>query len=107
MGLGGEVDDEVGFVDEGRRHRDIRHVAPDKAVPRIVNHAAQVLNATGVGELVEGGDTPVRMLGQGIPHEIAADEARTARDEEVNHPSSPSRTGGSHAVAAGSPRRSE
>ena len=41
---------------------------------RIAHDVAQVLEAAGIGKLVEGGDPPVWMGSQCVQHKVTADE---------------------------------
>ena len=51
----------------------------------MVDDVLQVLQAPGVGQLVERGDMPVGVCGDRIADEVRADEACAAGDENVNH----------------------
>ena len=83
--LGGEVHDDVRLLDERSAHRCIGDVAVHEDVPRTVHHVVEILAAPGVRELVERGDPPVRVRRQRVAHEVAADEAGAAGDEDVHH----------------------
>ncbi len=83
--LGGEVHDDVRLLDERSAHRRVGDVAVHEDVPRAVHHVVEVLAAPGVGELVECGDSPVRVRRQRVAHEVAADEPGAAGDEDVHH----------------------
>ena len=56
----------------------------DEGQAGVVEHVGQVLQAAGVGELVEDDDAGAG-LGEGEPHEVAADEAGAAGDEQGFH----------------------
>src|SRR5688572_1030789 len=64
---------------------------------RIVHDVVEVLAPPGVGELVERGDPPVRVLMERVTDEVAADEPGAAGDEDVNHPCGSSRKAGCRA----------
>ena len=57
---GGKVHDDVGRLHQRRGDRRVGDVALDEAMPRAVDHVAQVLEAARVGQLVERRDVPVR-----------------------------------------------
>ncbi len=59
-------------------------VALDEGQARVVEDVGEVLQAAGVGELVED-DDPGLGLGEGEPDEVAADESGAAGDEEGFH----------------------
>ena len=61
----------------------IGDVALDELVPRVIHHALQVLQPSGVGELVERRDPPVRVSGQRMPDEVGPDESGAAGDQHV------------------------
>src|SRR3954453_13626340 len=56
----------------------------DEIEAGVVQHVRQARQAAGVGELVEHHDAGVR-LGEEEPHEVAADEAGAAGDEDGFH----------------------
>ena len=85
MRLGREVHDDGRALHQRRRHYVVCDVAAHERVARMVHHVAQVLDPAGVRELVQSGHAPVGMDGQRVADEIAADEARAASDEYVNH----------------------
>jgi len=83
MALGGEVDDGAGLM----RAQQLRHlvtvtdVAWHQGVAGVVLQALQVLNIAGVGEFVQGDDGLIA-LSQPVKHEVGADEAGAAGDED-------------------------
>ena len=79
MRLGGEVHDRVDAVD---RLGDRRRVLDPRVDERDVE-ALEVLAPPGVRELVEHDDL-VAVLAQAQPHEVRADEAGAAADEELS-----------------------
>ena len=83
--LGGEVDDVVGRLDQRRRDGRVGDVAVHEGVARVRRDAVQVLAAARVGELVERRHVPVGVRGERMAHEVAADEAGAAGDEDVGH----------------------
>ncbi len=99
--LGGEVDDDVGGDHERRGGRRVRHVAAHERVPRIVEDLLEILQPSGVGQLVERRDVPVRMRREGVAHEVRPDEPGAAGHENVNHLCVTSRTGAPRAARGG------
>ena len=77
--LGGEVHDRVGAVD---RLGDRRRVL-DPRVDEDDVQALEVLATSGVGELVEHDDL-VAVVAQAQAHEVRADEAGAAADEQLH-----------------------
>src|SRR5215218_1441281 len=86
VALGGEVDHRRGtMLGEDAPHLPaVRDVAVEEREARIVQHAGEVLEAAGIGELVEHEDAG-RRLGEDEPHEVAADETGAAGDEDGFH----------------------
>ena len=86
MALGGEVDHRRGPVlqEDALDGGAVRDVALHEAQAGVAHHVRQVLEAPGVGELVEHHEAGLG-LGEGEPHEVAADEAGAAGDEEGIH----------------------
>jgi hypothetical protein len=83
VALGGEVDERPRAVlgQEPRHEFPVGDVTPHEPVPRVAREAREVGQVAGVGELVEVHD---RLVGAGEPveHEVAADEAGAAGDED-------------------------
>jgi hypothetical protein len=83
VALGGEVDERPRAVlgQEPRHEFAVGDVAPHEPVPRVIGQAREVGQVAGVGELVEVHD---RLVGGGEPveHEVTADEAGAAGDED-------------------------
>ena len=78
--FGREVHDELRLLDERTADRArLRCRRGRRRVPRVVHDVVQVLAASGVGELVEGRDAPVRVLRERVADEVAADESGAAR----------------------------
>ena len=61
MRFGRKVHDDVGALDERAADRVVEDVAVDERVARMVHDVVQVFASSGIGQLVERGDTPVRM----------------------------------------------
>ena len=102
VGLGGEVDDEVGVLrreqpgDEGA----VADIAPDEAEAGVGQQLPEVVRVPGVGQGVEAQQPEVRMPLQHVPEEIRADESGAAGDEDGGHGGRAS-LGGSLAAAFG------
>jgi len=83
VALGGEVEHGARLV----RSQQLRHqlgvvdVALDENVPCIAAQAVEVAQIAGVGELVEVDDGLV-LLCQPLQHEVGADEARSAGNQD-------------------------
>ena len=82
VALGGVVHDRVVARDDAAQQPGIADVAHDEL------HAARgqprdVLGVAGVGQLVQDGDVDVRVVVHDVVHEVAADEAAAARDDDV------------------------
>ena len=84
VGLGGEVHDDVGVLDERRRDRRIGDVPLHEAVARVVLHALEILEPAGVGQLVERRDLPVGMRRERVADEVGADEAGAAGNQDLD-----------------------
>ncbi len=87
VGLGGEVHHPVhGLLPKHPGHQvGVADVAPHEAVPGVVGEVGQVLGVARVGEAVEVDDPRPGPARQGEPHEVGADEAAAAGDEECVH----------------------
>ena len=82
VGLRGIVDDRVVAGDDPIEQLRVADVAHDEL------HAARrqprdVLGVAGVGQLVQDGDVDARVVVDHVVHEVAADEAAAARDDDV------------------------
>ncbi len=82
--LGGEVDDGVGVTHRLFNLGGVADVALNEAVAGVVLDVAQVVEVAGVGELVEVDDIVV-VMAQEPAHEVGADEAGAAGDEDGFH----------------------
>ena len=84
VALGGEVDDRPNLVlgQEPFDEAAVGDVAADEDVPRVVGQAVEIADVARVGELVEVHD-PLTGGGEPVDHEVGADEAGAAGDE--NH----------------------
>src|SRR5206468_8672059 len=85
--FGGEVDDDVGSLDEALGQRGIPHVAIPEldAAAGAIEIDRQVVDAARVGEEVEHQNLVTRIRRVEMMDEIAADEAGAARDENGLH----------------------
>ena len=84
MALGREVDHRRGpLLGEDPGRPAVRDVAEHEGEAGVVEDVRQVLQATGIGELVEH-DDPGRGLRESEPDEVATDESGTAGDERVS-----------------------
>lgn len=82
VGLGGVVHDRVVTRDDAIQQPDVADVAHDE--PHAVGgQSCDVLGVAGVGQLVQDGDVDVRMVVHHVVHEVTADEAAAARDDDV------------------------
>ena len=82
MALGGVVHD--GFVarDDIPEKLCIADVAHDE-LHVVGGQARDVLGVAGVGQLVQDGDVEARVVVHNVVHEVTADEAAAARDDDV------------------------
>ena len=88
MALGGEVDHRVEPL--GQQLHDqpaVGHVAVDEPVPRLVLEPFEVVGVAGVGQGVEVRELNVRIHLQFQTHEVRADEATAAGDQDSFHDS--------------------
>ena len=87
VGLGGDVDDGVGAVDERPDDVRVRDVALDEreagGLLGIALDGREVRAVAGVGELVEHGHARPVVAAEDLADELAADEAGAAGDQEV------------------------
>ena len=82
VGLGGVVHDGVVARDDAIQQRGVADVAHDE-LHAVRRQPGDVLGVAGVGQLVQDGDVDVRVVVHDIVHEVAADEAAAARDDDV------------------------
>ena len=82
VGLRGVVHDGVVARDEPVQQPGVADVAHDE-LHAVRRQPGDVLGVAGVGQLVQDGDVDVRMVVHDIVHEVAADEAAAARDDDV------------------------
>jgi len=82
VGLRGIVDDRVVAGDDAVQQLCVADVADDELDP-ILGQAGDVLGVAGVGQLVQDGDVDARVVVDHVVHEVAADEAAAARDDDV------------------------
>ena len=89
MALGGDVDDAVDTLGGTGDVVGIGDIAMDERVARVVLEVAHVLGAPGVRQQVDVDDMQVGMLAQQAPHEVRANEAAAAGDEDLIHAMNP------------------
>ena len=77
VGLGGVVDG-----DDAVQQRGVADVADDELHP-VGGQPRDVHGVAGVGQLVQDGDMYARVVVHHVVHEVAADEAAAARDDDV------------------------
>ena len=82
VALGGVVHDGVVAGDDAVQQLRVADVAHDE-LHAVRRQPGDVLGVAGVGQLVQDGDVDVRMVVHDIVHEVAADEAAAARDDDV------------------------
>ena len=82
VALGGVVHDRVVARDDAVQQLCVADVADDELDP-ILGQARDVLGVAGVGQLVQDGHVDVRVVVDHVVHEVAADEAAAARDDDV------------------------
>ena len=91
--FGGKIDDRVNLVavilavllvlHEMPNQLEVTDVPVDDFKFRILEVSVQVFDAGGVGHFVQHRDLNLWSGAQDVPHEVAADEAATAGDEQV------------------------
>ena len=82
VALGGVVHDGVVARDNPIEQSGVADVAHDE--PHAVGgQTGDVLGVAGVGQLVQDGDMDARVVVHDVVHEVAADEAAAARDDDV------------------------
>lgn len=85
VALGGVVDDRVVARDDAVQQPGVTDVAHDE-LHAVRGQPGDVLGVAGVGQLVQDGHVHVGMVVDHVVHEVAADEAAAARDDDVlNH----------------------
>ena len=82
VGLGGEVDDGLDPGEEAPDQVPVPDVAHDEFVAGVLLDVAEVVQVPGVGQLVQVDDPRLLVAAQEKADEVAADEARPARDED-------------------------
>ena len=82
VGLGGVVHDGVVAGDDAFQQPGVADVAHDE-LHAVGGQAGDVLGVAGVGQLVQDGDVDVGVVVDHVVHEVAADEAAAARDDDV------------------------
>ena len=85
VALGGVVHDGVVARDDPIEQLRVADVTDDELDP-VLGQPRDVLGVAGVGQLVQDGDVDARVAVHDVVHEVAADEAAAARDDDVlNH----------------------
>ena len=82
VALGGVVHDRVVARHQPVQQPGVADVTHDE-LHAVRRQPGDVLGVAGVGQLVQDGDVDVRMVVHDIVHEVAADEAAAARDDDV------------------------
>ena len=82
VGLRGVVHDGIVAGDQLVEQSGIADVAHDE-LHAVGGQARDVLGVAGVGQLVQDGDVDVRVVVHDVVHEVAADEAAAARDDDI------------------------
>ena len=82
VALGGVVHDGVVARDDAVQQRGVADVAHDE-LHAVRWQAGDVLGVAGVGQLVQDGDVHPGVVVDHVVHEVAADEAAAARDDDV------------------------
>ena len=82
VALGGVVHDGVVARDDPIEQRGVADVAHDE-LHAVGGQPGDVLGVAGVGQLVQDGDVHVGVVVHDVVHEVAADEAAAARDDDV------------------------
>ena len=82
VGLGRVVHDGVVARDQAVQQAGVADVAHDE-LDAVGRQSRDVLGVARVGELVEHGHVHVRVVVHHVAHEVAADEAAAARDDDV------------------------
>lgn len=82
VALGGVVDDRVVARDQPVEQPGVADVAHDE-LHAVRGQPGDVLGVAGVGQLVQDGDVHPGVVVHDVVHEVAADEAAAARDDDV------------------------
>lgn len=82
VALGGVVDDRVVAGNQPVQQLRVADVAHDE-LHAVGGKPGDVLGVAGVGKLVQDGHVDVRVVVHHVVHEVAADEAAAARDDDV------------------------
>ena len=82
VAFGGVVDDGVVAGDEAVEQCGVADVAHHE-LDAVFGQAVQVAGVARVGELVEDRHVPDKVVFDHVMHEVAADEAAAARDDDV------------------------
>ena len=82
VGLGGVVHDGVVARDDAVQQLRVADVAHDE-LHAVGGQARDVLGVAGVGQLVQDGDVHLGVVVDHVVHEVAADEAAAARDDDI------------------------
>ena len=82
VGLCGVVHDGVVARDDAVQQRGVADVAHDE-LNAVRRQPGDVLGVAGVGQLVQDGHVDPRVVVHDVVHEVAADEAAAARDDDV------------------------
>ena len=82
VGLGGVVHDGVVARDDAVQQLRVADVAHDE-LHAVRRQPGDVLGVAGVGQLVQDGHVHVGVVVHDVVHEVAADEAAAARDDDV------------------------
>ena len=82
VALGGVVHDRVVARDDAIQQPRVADVAHDE-LNAVGGQPGDVLGVAGVGQLVQDGDVHPRVVLHHVVHEVAADEAAAARDDDV------------------------
>jgi hypothetical protein len=84
VSFGGEVDDGVDALRSVDHSRLVADVSVNKAIAGISFHAAQIVQVSRVGQLVQINDLCAALAGEHPPNEGAADEPGPAADEDLH-----------------------
>ena len=82
VALGGVVHDRVVARDQPVQQPGIADVAHDE-LHAVGGQPRDILGVAGVGQLVQDGDVHLGMIVHDVTHEVAADEAAAARDDDA------------------------
>lgn len=82
VALGGVVDDRVVAGDQPIEQLRVADVAHDE-LHAVGGQPGDVLGVAGVGQLVQDGHVDARVVVHDVVHEVAADEAAAARDDDI------------------------